>query len=63
MDEYLDDKGNVAFTEGVRNTLTKRVFKPIAYFGNYTVYEESVVVPVVVPVSKPDCLDCEYGYA
>ena len=49
MDEYLNGEGNVILTEGKLDTKTKRVFKPIAYLGDYTIYEEYVVdLPVVV---------------
>ena len=58
MDEYLDDKGNIAFTEGKKDTLVNRVFKIIGCFGNYTVYEEFVATPVVTPVVTPEYWDC-----
>ena len=58
MDEYLDDKGKVAFTEGKKDVSVNRVFKVIACFGNYTVYEQFVAEPVVTPVVTPEYLDC-----
>ena len=57
MDEYLDDKGKVAFTDGKKDTIVNRVFKIIGHFGGYTVYEEFVVESAVTPVVTPECWD------
>ena len=39
-DHYLNDKGEVAFIEGTEDGKSKRLFKPIGFFGPITVYEE-----------------------
>lgn len=48
-DRYLDDQGNLKFIEGTEDGKSSRVFKPIAFLGPITVYEEQVAVPVRAP--------------
>ena len=48
-DHYQNDKGEVAFIEGTEDGKSVRIFKPIAFLGPITVYEEQA--PRVNPLS------------
>ena len=50
-DRYLDDHGNVKFIEGTEDGKSARIFKPIAFLGPITVYEEQA--PRLNPLEPP----------
>lgn len=53
-DHYLNDQGQITFIEGTEDGKSRRLFKPIGYFGPITVYEE-VVQTVPSPPPPPPC--------
>ena len=57
-DHYLNDKGEVDFIEGTEDGISKRVFKPIGFFGPITVYEQVVTPKVLAPPHPPDQWEC-----
>ena len=57
-DHYLNDRGEVDFIEGTEDGKSKRVFKPIGFFGPITVYEQVVTAPAPVAPPPPDVWAC-----
>ena len=48
-DIYLDDQGNVERHEGTTDGKSALIFKPIAFFGPITIFEEHSVDVVASP--------------
>ena len=52
-DHYLNDQGQVAFIEWTEDGKSARIFKPIAFIGPITVYEEQAPLMNPLAASSP----------